>query len=65
MTTTTRRLPDDGNDMPDWTEIAVEVPEDPVDSFVQRAGDMRTDDGIDDRQLGRALAHAGLHVDYR
>ena len=50
----------------DWSEIAVCIPDDTVGTFIgSRGRDAFMDDGgIDDRRLGRELAHAGLSSDW-
>lgn len=44
----------------DWDEMACRVPADPVEDFVGRGRDMYAEGDLNDRQLGRALNHAGL-----
>lgn len=47
-------------------EIACRVPDDPVDEFVGPHGrDAHTGDGVDDRRMSLALAHAGLETTWR
>ncbi len=50
----------------DWNEIAVKAPQDTVEDFlVGQWRDSGGDEMAADRQISRALAHAGLSTDWR
>ena len=49
-----------------WDDIACRVPTDPVEDFLGNHGrDAFADGGTDDRQMGRALAHAGFATGWK